>query len=161
MNSLLTVALIAALVSAPAFAQDGADPIMDAYAGKAIACLKAKDDASISPPARATLCQDDLTQLDAYFTSRTTSPHERNVYHFVRSFLQLQVGGAYLKIDAVRSQRVCTQTELTWSELAQVVDSNSPPAFQSNTATMRTSVVGPLGKCRGEFGTPPGAPPAS
>jgi hypothetical protein len=155
---LLSVAGLFA-ASQPAFAQkDDLAGIDAAYNAPARPCLDAHKDTTIQPQARLAACANGLASLDAIFNGRPSpGAHEVNIYHFVRGFLSLEIGGAYVKIDAVRSARVCTQTEAAWAELAKISDSASPAGYQKNFGDMRSGIKGAVAKCRGEFGAPAGA----
>jgi len=154
-------ALVLAAAS-PAFAQTN-DPAMidQAYDSRVMACLDAnRDNETITPQSRQAACEANLVETNAYYATRVTpGQHEMNVYYFHRGFLQLEIGGAFLKQDTRRSARVCQQTELAWLDLSLIVDSASPDAYQANYVSMRGGIAGAVKVCRSEFGTPAGAPP--
>jgi hypothetical protein len=75
------------------------------------------------------------------------------------SFAELALGGFFLKIDKVRSSRICTQTEASWLQLTRIIDAASPQNYQTAFQTMRDSTAKAVRLCRSEKGTPPGAPP--
>lgn len=153
--------LIVALAATPmAVAQDDIAAIDRTYASLVAACLAAHSDTAITAATREKACRDDLGRTDAHFTSRTQpSLHEANVYHMHRAFLLVEIGGAYLFADGMRSQRACTQTEAGWDEMTRIVAGHSSAAHEADFRQMRANIGAAVEICRRDYGTPPGAVP--
>jgi hypothetical protein len=132
---------------------------IDKISAPAQVCLTAKSSGA-GPDQVLPACQTalgDLGALDSGNPSQTQ--HEKNVVRMIRGFLSTQIAGQYLKIDGVRSDRICAQEETTWAALSGIVDAASPADWQTNFAEMRKAAVPAVTKCRSEKGAPPGAPP--
>lgn len=143
--------------SAPAWAQTPTADLLDA----AIApCLAVNQDETNPPEDDVAVCAPILVTIDGIHAAiAAPTQHDANLRHMYRAFVQTTLGGAYARLDQVRSRRVCTQVEVSWAELAKIVDAQSPPAFAEAFVAMRAAAVTSVTQCRAEIGTPPGAPP--
>jgi hypothetical protein len=156
MKYLRALVLICAWFAAPAPAQDDA---LGVYSDASAACLD-RSAAPMTPEQKIAVCGAALTALDdVYARSLDPSSHETNVYRLQRVFAHVAIAGAYGTLDRVRSSRVCNEVESAWTELAQIVDRESPSDFQQAIANSRASVLGTTTRCRAEKGTPAGAAP--
>lgn len=155
------IPLVVALAATPmAFAQDDVAAIDRTYGSLVAACLAAHSNTGITAATREKACRDDLDKTDAHFASRAApSLHEGNVYRMHRAFLLVEIGGAYLFADGMRSQRACAQTEAGWDEMTRIISGSSPAAHDGNFRAMRANIGAAVEICRRDFGTPPGAVP--
>lgn len=149
--------MLAAVVNAPALAQPSTAQQLDAAVS---ACLVANQDKANPPQDDITACEPGIARIEEiYAATAAPTPHDTNLLHMYRAFVHTAIGGAYGQIDGVRSSRVCTQTEASWTELSQLVDANSPANLVASFNAMRQSAISPITKCRASKGTPPGAAP--
>lgn len=151
------IAIVLAGLFAEAAAQQAS--FVDKVSAPAQACMTSRG-STAGPDQVIAVCQQAFADVAAL---RSATPdatqHDLNAAHMVRSYLSTQIAGQYLKIDGVRSSRVCAQEETSWAELSGIVDSASPEGWRKQFAELRESAVAPVAKCRSEMGTPPGAPP--
>lgn len=155
----IRIATCAALLATatPAFAQS--EDIETAFDAIIAPCLAGQKDKTNPPQADIDACQPGLAALDAAYAARVQpSPHDTNMLHYYRAFLHTSIGAGYAAIHAVRSARVCTSTEASWTAVSQFNDAASP-GYAASFAKMRQSAIPAITKCRAEKGTPPGAAP--
>lgn len=154
------LASLAFAIAPSAAAQDDVAAIDRTYSSLVAACLAGHNDTGITAATREKACRDDLGRTDAHFASLTSpSLHEANVYRMHRAFLLVEIGGAYLFADGMRSQRACAQTEAGWDEMTRIIPGSSPAGHQADFRAMRANIGSAIEICRRDFGTPPGAVP--
>jgi hypothetical protein len=122
-------------------------------------CFDASE--TLAPPETVVAtCEAALLKLDAVQRSvaRPTG-HQTNRYRFGRAGAYGFIMGAYNRMDAPLSARLCNAAEQGWAEQRQINEAESPPEFMTLFRGAGRKTLQLLRACRAKNGAPPGAPP--
>lgn len=155
----LAACLLLIAASAPASAQSADTPFVLASINEMSACNQAKREET--PDAAIKRCNDGLALVQKLRANHGAgvSPHERNVELAAKAGIHTALGGIYAELDNARTARVCEHVEMSWGFITQVRPTESPADYQEPMQQMKVTPIEAVRLCRGEKGTPPGAPP--
>ncbi|MEQ1499443.1 MAG: hypothetical protein ABL914_12375 [Novosphingobium sp.] len=121
------------------------------------------NEAQHSPIERVVFCKAGLDEVNA---SRNAAPQasiaEKSNFDFVESTLLSGLALGYSQIDKRSSTRFCTTIERVWvlrHGLLAIAENELPADAFRAYHDVPPALGKIVGQCRGEFGTPEGAPP--
>ena len=120
-------------------------------------CILGDAAKTATPDQKIANCDDVIASLKKLKLNTRGAAQRAGIDFMIASF-DFARAGAYLKVDTVRSARVCSTAERVFAQMvgidARLFDADMTESLTTSRAAVNRSVV----VCRKDFGTPAGAP---